>query len=74
MQQPEITVLVDRRGMYSKAYNDDMDDTPRGMTFDAYDNRERYIAQSILTGILDESYTPTTQEARDVIAWAGVAA
>lgn len=36
--------------------------------------RIRYIAQSILTGILDKPEVPTLQEARDIISWANAAA
>ena len=38
---------------------------------DLADNRDRYIAQSILTSVLDTPYVPTIEEARDIIAWAG---
>ena len=35
------------------------------------DNRDRYIAQSILTGVVDKPELPTVEQARDIIAWAG---
>ena len=38
---------------------------------DLSDNRERYIAQSILTSVIDKPDVPTIEEARDIIAWAG---
>ena len=38
---------------------------------DLSDNRDRYIAQSILTGIVDKPDAPTVEQARDIIAWAG---
>ena len=34
------------------------------------ENRLRYIAQSILQGVVDKPELPTSQEARDIIAWA----
>ena len=38
---------------------------------DLSDNRDRYIAQSILTGIVEKPDAPTVEQARDIIAWAG---
>ena len=38
---------------------------------DLSDNRDRYIAQSILTSVIDKPDVPTIEEARDIIAWAG---
>ena len=34
------------------------------------DNRDRYIAQSILHGFVDDPLPDTAEHARDVIAWA----
>lgn len=46
--------------------------TPQARTVygEWFDNRARYIAQSILTGIIDKPELPTLDEARDIIAWA----
>ena len=37
---------------------------------DLSDNRDRYIALYILTGILDNHDAPTVEQARDIIRWA----
>ena len=34
------------------------------------ETRQRYIAQSILYGIVDNPEPPSLEEARDIIAWA----
>jgi len=34
------------------------------------ETRQRYIAQSILCGIVDAPEPPSLEEARDIIAWA----
>ncbi len=60
-------VVDNRETRYpSKGYHG----SDRPITGGAFDNRERYIAQSILTCILDDHYIPTTDEARDIIIWA----
>lgn len=37
---------------------------------DFFQTRDRYIAQSILTGLVDKPDTPTLEQARDIILWA----
>lgn len=35
-----------------------------------FELRDRYIAQSILTGLVDKPDVPTLEQAHDIIAWA----
>ena len=38
---------------------------------DLSENRDRYMAQSILTGVVHNPEVPSIDEARDILAWAG---
>lgn len=38
-----------------------------------FDNRDRYVAQSILCGIIDKPELPSAEEAADIIQWASKA-